>query len=102
MDSERGRERRDSSIEKRSGREDAADSIRGNDVKGRLVCTICQIGTYIETIGLPLLEARSVGAPILAADCLYARDGVGDYEKAEFFETFDAKKLSEMMERFCR
>ena len=58
--------------------------------------------SYIETIGLPLLEARSVGAPILAADCLYARDGVGDYEKAEFFETFDAKKLSEMMERFCR
>ena len=35
-------------------------------------------------------------------DCLNARDGVGDYEKAEFFETFDAKKLSEMMERFCR
>ena len=58
--------------------------------------------SYIETIGLPLLEARSVGAPILAADCLYARDGVGDYEKAEFFETFNAKKLSEMMERFCR
>ena len=58
--------------------------------------------SYIETIGLPLLEARSVGAPILAADCLYARDGVGDYEKAEFFEAFDAKKLSEMMERFCR
>ena len=56
----------------------------------------------IETIGLPLLEARSVGAPILAADCLYARDGVGDYEKAEFFETFDAKKLNEMMERFIK
>ena len=58
--------------------------------------------SYIETIGLPLLEARSVGAPILAADCLYARDGVGYYEKAEFFETFDAKKLSEMMERFIK
>ena len=28
------------------------------------------------------------GAPILAADCLYARDGVGDYDRAEFFETF--------------
>ena len=58
--------------------------------------------SYIETIGLPLLEARSVGAPILAADCLYARDGVGDYEKAEFFETFDAKKLSEMMEQYIK
>ena len=49
--------------------------------------------SYIETIGLPLLEARSVGAPILAADCLYARDGVEDYEKAEFLETLMRKKI---------
>ena len=53
--------------------------------------------SYIETIGLPLLEARSVGAPILAADCLYARDGVEGYEKAEFFETFDSEALSRLM-----
>ena len=55
--------------------------------------------SYIETIGLPLLEARSVGAPILAADCLYARDGVGGYEKAEFFETFDSEALSRLMKQ---
>lgn len=54
--------------------------------------------SYIETIGLPLMEARSAGARILAADCLYARDLVGDYEGASFFETFDSEKLSEMME----
>ena len=53
--------------------------------------------SYIETIGLPLLEARSVGAPILAADCLYARDGVGDYEGAEFFNALDAKILCQLM-----
>ena len=53
--------------------------------------------SYIETIGLPLLEARSVGAPILAADCLYARDGVEGYEKAEFFEIFDSEALSRLM-----
>lgn len=55
--------------------------------------------SYIETIGLPLLEARSVGAPILAADCLYARDGVGDYDRAEFFETFDSEALSRLMKQ---
>ena len=55
--------------------------------------------SYIETIGLPLMEARSVGAPILAADCLYARDGVGGYEKAEFFETFDSEALSRLMKQ---
>ncbi|MDO4261044.1 MAG: glycosyltransferase [Eubacteriales bacterium] len=53
--------------------------------------------SYIETIGLPLLEARSVGAPILAADCLYARDGVGDYARAQFFDPFDAERLGELM-----
>ena len=55
--------------------------------------------SYIETIGLPLLEARSVGAPILAADCLYARDGVGDYERVKFFETFDSEALSRLMKQ---
>ena len=56
--------------------------------------------SYIETIGLPLLEARSAGAWILAADCLYARDLVGDYDRAAFFKTFDSGELSRMMERW--
>lgn len=58
--------------------------------------------SYIETIGLPLLEAKSAGAWILAADCLYARDMVGDYERAAFFETFDSEKLSRMMEKWLK
>ncbi len=58
--------------------------------------------SYIETIGLPLLEAKSVGAWILAADCLYARDIVGDYERAEFFGTFDSEKLGRMMEKWLK
>ena len=53
--------------------------------------------SYIETIGLPLLEARSVGAWIVAADCLYARDCVGDYERAEFFSVMDAVDLEMKM-----
>ena len=58
--------------------------------------------SYIETIGLPLLEARSVGAPILAADCLYARDGVGDYERAEFFEALNEKALCDLMRKVIK
>lgn len=56
--------------------------------------------SYIETIGLPLLEAKAAGTWILAADCLYARDMVGDYEKAEFFEPFSEKELYRRMKRF--
>ena len=55
--------------------------------------------SYIETIGLPLLEARSVGAWIVAADCLYARDCVGDYERAEFFSVFDEMQLSKILKK---
>lgn len=58
--------------------------------------------SYIETIGLPLLEARSTGAWILAADCLYARDIVGDYDHACFFPAFDAEDLSKKMQKFCK
>ncbi len=58
--------------------------------------------SYIETIGLPLLEARSAGAWIVAADCLYAKDMVGDYERAEFFEAFDEKALERAMEKQFR
>ena len=56
--------------------------------------------SYIETIGLPLLEAESVGAWILAADCRYARDLIGSYEQAEFFGMFDWRALGGKMRRF--
>ncbi len=46
--------------------------------------------SYVETVGLPLLEARSVGAPLLVSDCAYARNIAGDYERAEFVPVFDA------------
>ncbi len=68
----------------------------------RYAASVLVFPSYIETIGLPLLEARSAGAWIVAADCLYARDMVGDYERASFFPALDAKKLSHQMQRFCR
>lgn len=46
--------------------------------------------SYVETVGMPLLEAQSAEAPILAADCPYARDIAGDYDRAEFLPVFDA------------
>ncbi len=67
----------------------------------RYATSVLVFPSYIETIGLPLLEARSVGARILAADCRYARDLVGDYQKAEFFEMFDAERLYRLMRSFC-
>ena len=37
-------------LKKEAEEKDTADPIRGNDVKGRLVCTVCQIGTGISVL----------------------------------------------------
>ncbi|MCD8240896.1 MAG: glycosyltransferase [Lachnospiraceae bacterium] len=56
--------------------------------------------SYVETVGMPLLEVQSIGAPLLAADCLYARDIVGDYERAQFLPVFDASAWSAAMQKW--
>lgn len=53
--------------------------------------------SYIETVGLPIYEAGSVGAPLLLADCAYARNVAGDYDSAYFFPYDDAIMLKEQM-----
>lgn len=40
--------------------------------------------SYIETFGMPLLEAAAMGMPILVADLPYAREVLRDYEGAVF------------------
>ncbi|WP_422123914.1 glycosyltransferase [Planococcus sp. X10-3] len=54
--------------------------------------------SYVETLGLPLLEARKMGTIILAADCNYAREVLGEYENAYFFNPAAPEELSELME----
>lgn len=51
--------------------------------------------SYIETVGLPLVEARSLGRPIIAADCEYAHESVGEYDKVSYFGPFDGELLKE-------
>lgn len=53
--------------------------------------------SYIETIGLPLLEAKAVNSLILAADCQYSRETLKGYKNAYFFNTFEPTQLAELM-----
>ncbi len=55
--------------------------------------------SYIETYGLPLAECAQTGNPIIAADTPFARQILKDYEKAYFFDPFDAKGLKELMKK---
>ncbi len=58
--------------------------------------------SYIETIGLPLLEAKSANAVIFAADCQYAREVLADYPNVYFFNPFQPNKLADLMEKAIR
>jgi glycosyltransferase involved in cell wall biosynthesis len=47
--------------------------------------------SYIETLGLPLLEAASLGLPIVASDLSYAREVLEGYEGISYISYHDAK-----------
>lgn len=47
----------------------------------------------LETWGMPLMEAKAYGLPIIAADLPYAHESVGKYEKVSFFDTDSPEDL---------
>ena len=49
--------------------------------------------SYIETFGLPLLEAMLHKTPIITSDTLFSHEILDDYENVWFFEPFDADEL---------
>lgn len=53
--------------------------------------------SYIETFGMPLLEARLSNSPILAADTPFSREILQGYEKSRFYDIHDDKKLVQGM-----
>lgn len=53
--------------------------------------------SYIETFGLPLLEAKVHNCPIIASDCAFSHEILEGYNKVRFFDPFDADKLSQLI-----
>lgn len=51
----------------------------------------------LETWGLPLSEARSVNADILAADLEYAHETLAGYSKVKFFDVDDVEALVKLI-----
>lgn len=57
--------------------------------------------SYIETFGLPLLEAKLHETPILASDCEFSHEILDGYLKVDFFDPFDYVTLSALMMKYC-
>lgn len=55
--------------------------------------------SYLETFGLPLLEAKKSGGIVLCSDLPFAREIVGGYKNAYFFDVNSAQQLADYMEK---
>lgn len=53
--------------------------------------------SYIETFGLPMLEAKMHNSPILASDCAFSHEILDKYENAYFFNSFNSTDLFNIM-----
>lgn len=54
--------------------------------------------SYIETLGLPLVEARKAGTIILTSDCEFSHELLDDYKNVYFFNPFNPNELAKLIE----
>ncbi|MBJ7670820.1 glycosyltransferase [Weissella confusa] len=69
---------------------------RVNDI---LSDSVLLFPSYIESYGLPIVEAKQLKRPMLVADVAVLRESVGQYEDVTFFDPFDPKTLKTAMEQ---
>lgn len=60
-------------------------------------CSCLVFPSKMETWGLPITEIKFFNKPVLVANCRYAYETVGNYDKACFFEKNDPENLSRLM-----
>lgn len=73
--------------------------ISHEEVMKRYSKSVLIFPSYIETIGLPLIEAMQQRSIILVADCPYAHETLGVYSNAYYFNPFEPKELATLMKK---
>lgn len=63
-------------------------------------CTTLVFPSYLETIGLPLMEAMLFQCDILAADCEYSHETLRGYNKVSFFDPFDVSSVELVIRKY--
>lgn len=73
--------------------------LNKNEVISRMRKSVLIFPSYIETVGLPLVEGKMVGTIIFASDCPFSHEVLDGYENAYFFNPFDPKELAVLMKQ---
>ena len=63
-------------------------------------CDLIVFPSYLETYGLPLVEAAKFGKKILVADLDYAREVLAGYDGARYLPIHSPKAWSDAIHRF--
>jgi glycosyltransferase involved in cell wall biosynthesis len=76
-----------------------AGQVSRGEVLRRCHESILVFPSYIETFGMPLLEAKMVKGVILASDCSFSHEILEGYENVRYFDPFNAEELALLMRK---
>lgn len=72
--------------------------IERDEVINKYYNSILLFPSYIETFGLPLLEAKECDSIIIASDTEFSHEILDNYDKVDFFNPYNSNELAELME----
>lgn len=75
-------------------------NISREEVFEKYCNSILVFPSYIETVGLPLLEAKKCNTPIIASDTAFSHELLDSYDNVNFFDPFDVNDLKNQMKKF--
>ena len=73
--------------------------ISKNDVYELYSRSVLLFPSYMETFGLPLLEAKMLKGIILASDMPFCHEILDGYQNAYFYNIHDAERLADLMKK---
>lgn len=67
--------------------------VSKDEVQDLLKKSILLFPSFIETYGLPILEAKQLGRPMLVSNVEVLQESVGPYDQVRYFNPFSVKEL---------
>ena len=76
--------------------------LTNDEMIEQYLSTLLVFPSYIETVGLPLIEAKALGCKIIVSDCDYAHEALENYNDVIFFPCFNIDSLRSAIVSSCR